>query len=121
MLWLSGQAAAKAVNFDAANLARETLRAGTPGIPLAKALTVRVKSADSSAARFVHRGATSQDVADTALILLLKRAQPILTADLYRLEAALRARISWRQLGRDRPLLSFLGANRSRCRHRWSG
>ena len=84
------QTAAKAVNFDAAILARETLRAGTPGIPLAKALTARVKSEDSSAARFVHRGATSQDVADTALILLLKRAQPILNADLSRLEAALR-------------------------------
>src|SRR5271154_6745135 len=81
------QSAAKVANFDAAILARETLRAGTPGIPLAKALTARVKSADSSAARFVHWGATSQDVADTALILLLKRSQPILISDLSRLEA----------------------------------
>lgn len=84
------QSAARAANFDAAELARETLRAGTPGIPLAKALTAKVRAADSDAARFVHWGATSQDVADTALILLLKRSQPIFTGDLERLEAALR-------------------------------
>ncbi len=84
------QAAAKAADFDAAALARETLRAGTPGIPLSKALAAKVRAANPDAARFVHWGATSQDVADTGLILLLKRAQPILAADLGRLEAALR-------------------------------
>ena len=83
------RAAAKAANFDAAALARETLRGGTPGIPLAKALTAKVRAANAEAARWVHWGATSQDVADTGLILLLKRAQPILAADLSRLEAAL--------------------------------
>jgi 3-carboxy-cis,cis-muconate cycloisomerase len=82
--------AAKAPHFDAAALSREILRAGTPGIPLAKALTERVRTADAAAARFVHWGATSQDVADTALILLLKRSQPILAADLSRLEETLR-------------------------------
>ncbi len=82
------QAAAKAANFDVAALARETLRAGTPGIPLAKALTAKVHAANAEAARFVHWGATSQDVADTALVLLLKRAQPLLAADLARLDAA---------------------------------
>jgi 3-carboxy-cis,cis-muconate cycloisomerase len=84
------RAAAKAANFDAAALARETLRAGTPGIPLSKALAAKVRAANPDAARFVHWGATSQDVADTGLILLLKRSQPILAADLGRLEAALR-------------------------------
>lgn len=82
--------AAKATNFDSAALARETLRAGTPGIPLAKALAARVHAADPAAARFVHWGATSQDVADTALVLLLKRSQPLLSVDLSRLEEALR-------------------------------
>lgn len=81
---------ARADAFDAAALARDTLRAGTPGIPLVKALTDHVRAADASAARFVHWGATSQDVADTALILLLQRAQPIIGADLARLEEALR-------------------------------
>ncbi len=88
----ASEAIAKAASgnaFDHAALARDTLRAGTPGIPLVKVLTERVRSADSTAAGFVHWGATSQDVADTALILLLKRAQPIIDADLSRLEQAL--------------------------------
>jgi 3-carboxy-cis,cis-muconate cycloisomerase len=80
---------AKAGNFDAAALTRETLRAGTAGIPLVKALTAKVRAKSAEAARFVHWGATSQDVADTALILLLKRSQPLLAADLARLETAL--------------------------------
>jgi len=84
------RAAAKAANFDAAALARETLRAGTPGIPLSKVLAAKVRAANPDAARFVHWGATSQDVADTGLILLLKRAQPILAADLARLEEVVR-------------------------------
>lgn len=83
-------AAAGADSFDLGALSQETLRAGTPGIPLAKALTEAVRSKDAKAAEFVHWGATSQDVADTAIILLLKRAQPIIEADLARTEIALR-------------------------------
>lgn len=97
------QSAAKAAHFDSAALARETLRAGTPGIPLAKALTNQVRATDPGAARFVHWGATSQDVADTALILLLKRSQAILAADLSRLEAALR------RLSEQHPHTAMLG------------
>jgi 3-carboxy-cis,cis-muconate cycloisomerase len=82
--------AAKVDAFDAAALAQETLRAGTPGIPLVNALTERVRAIDSVAAGFVHWGATSQDVADTALVLSLKRAQPVIAADLTRLDEALR-------------------------------
>ena len=83
------KSAAKPANFDASSLAAETLRAGTPGIPLAKALAEKVGAQDQEAARFVHWGATSQDVADTALILLVKHSQPIFEADLSRLEVAL--------------------------------
>jgi 3-carboxy-cis,cis-muconate cycloisomerase len=83
------QATAKAGNFDAAALVRDTLRGGTPGIPVSKALTAKVHAANAEAARYVHWGATSQDVADTGLILVLKRAQVIFAADLSRLEAAL--------------------------------
>jgi 3-carboxy-cis,cis-muconate cycloisomerase len=83
-------AAAKAEGFDPATLADATLRAGTPGIPLVKALTERVRGIHPAAAGFVHWGATSQDVADTAIVLLLKRAQPILNSDITRLEKALR-------------------------------
>ncbi len=71
-------------------MAAATLRAGTPGIPLAKALTEHVRATNEDAARYVHWGATSQDVADTALVLLLKRAQPILSGDLSRLARALK-------------------------------
>lgn len=81
--------AAKAGNFDIAALSDATFRAGTPAIPLVKMLTAVVRNSDAEAARFVHWGATSQDVADTAMSLLLKRAEPILIADLTRLENAL--------------------------------
>jgi 3-carboxy-cis,cis-muconate cycloisomerase len=83
-------AAASVNNFDPAALASETLRAGTPAIPLVQALTRQVRKRNTAAAGFVHWGATSQDVADTALILLLKRVQAILESDLDRVEAALR-------------------------------
>lgn len=82
-------AAAKPGNFDISVLADATFRAGTPAIPLVKMLTDQVRKTDPDAARFVHWGATSQDVADTAMSLLLKRAEPILIADLSRLEKAL--------------------------------
>jgi 3-carboxy-cis,cis-muconate cycloisomerase len=82
-------AAANPDAFDVAALSRNTLRAGTYGIPLAKALTEIVRSRDASAAGFVHYGATSQDVSDTALILLLKRAQPLIESDLTRAGQAL--------------------------------
>ena len=37
----------------------------------------------------MHWGATSQDVVDSAMSLLLKRAEPMLSSDLLRLEKAL--------------------------------
>jgi 3-carboxy-cis,cis-muconate cycloisomerase len=83
-------AAAKAEAFDSSTLSRDMLRAGTPGIPLVRALTERVRGGSLAAAGFVHWGATSQDLADTALVLLLKRSKPILQSDLKRLEGALR-------------------------------
>lgn len=83
-------AAAQADAFDFPTLSRAMLRSGTPAIPVVKALTERVRSQNVAAAGFVHWGATSQDVADTALVLLLKRAKPILLSDLERLEGGLR-------------------------------
>ncbi|HEY1262371.1 MAG TPA: 3-carboxy-cis,cis-muconate cycloisomerase [Terriglobales bacterium] len=81
--------AARVQGFSPGKLAAQALRAGTPGIPLVKALTQRVRSTDQDAARYVHWGATSQDVADTALVLLLKQSQVFLKADLARLEKGL--------------------------------
>ncbi|MGH9538493.1 MAG: 3-carboxy-cis,cis-muconate cycloisomerase [Terriglobales bacterium] len=82
-------AAATPEAFDAARLAQDGLLAGALPIPFVKALTERVRARDSAAAGFVHWGATSQDVADTALVLLLKRARPVLESDLPRLQNAL--------------------------------
>src|SRR5215472_19087302 len=82
-------AAANPAAFNAVELSRKSLRAGTPSIPLVKALTERVRSADEAAAAFLHWGATSQDVSDTALILLLKQAQSLIDADLGRCEKAI--------------------------------
>jgi 3-carboxy-cis,cis-muconate cycloisomerase len=81
--------AATAEVFDTAQLSREALRAGTPAIPVVKALTERVRASDPDAARFVHWGATSQDVTDSALVLLLGRARALLASDHVRLMAAL--------------------------------
>jgi 3-carboxy-cis,cis-muconate cycloisomerase len=82
-------ASAKPGNFDAASLAQASLRAGTPAIPLVKALTEHVRETNPDAARFVHWGATSQDAADTAMSLLLRRAEKIVAEDLLKLEQAL--------------------------------
>jgi 3-carboxy-cis,cis-muconate cycloisomerase len=83
-------ATATAAGFDTEALSHDALRAGTPGIPLVKALTEKVRTSNPAAAGYVHWGATSQDVADTALVLVLKRAETVLEADLLRVEEALR-------------------------------
>ena len=49
-------------------------QAGNPAIPLVKELTALVRKIDARAARFVHAGATSQDLIDTATMLQLKVA-----------------------------------------------
>ena len=84
-------AAATPASFDPVTLAQETLRAGTPGIPMARALAEVVRAKNETAAGFVHWGATSQDVADTALVLLLRSAKKVLAADLRRTEKSLAA------------------------------
>jgi 3-carboxy-cis,cis-muconate cycloisomerase len=83
--------AAVAGDFDAAALARAARASGTVAIPLVSALTARVRSIDPDAARFVHWGATSQDIVDTALVLLLERACAVMEGDHEGLTAALRA------------------------------
>ncbi|MEO8661071.1 MAG: 3-carboxy-cis,cis-muconate cycloisomerase [Bryobacteraceae bacterium] len=82
--------AATADGFDVAELTRLALRAGTPAIPLVRMLTQRVRARDAYSAGFVHWGATSQDVVDTALVLLLRQCRPVLEADHRRVVQALR-------------------------------
>lgn len=76
--------------FDTAVLARDARRSATPVVPLVDALTERVRAIEPTDAAFVHLGTTSQDVADTALVLMLRRAEGVLTGDHERLTRALR-------------------------------
>ena len=85
--------AAVAEGFDIAELVRQSLRAGTPAIPLVRMLTERVRARDAAAADFVHWGATSQDVTDTAMVLLLGRCRRVLEADHERVSRGLAAAI----------------------------
>jgi 3-carboxy-cis,cis-muconate cycloisomerase len=76
--------ACRSESFDLNALAEAATRSGNLAIPLVKALTASVASADADAARYVHWGATSQDVIDTAAMLTLRAAIDALLADLDR-------------------------------------
>jgi 3-carboxy-cis,cis-muconate cycloisomerase len=76
--------ACKAESFDIASLAEAATRSGNLAIPLVKALTANVAKADAEAARYVHWGATSQDVIDTAAMLSLRAGIDVLLVDLDR-------------------------------------
>src|SRR5688500_414767 len=60
--------------YDTDAIAREAHLGATPAISLVKALRARVAGVDEASAAYVHWGATSQDITDTALVLLLQRA-----------------------------------------------
>jgi 3-carboxy-cis,cis-muconate cycloisomerase len=76
--------ACKAESFDLAALADAATRSGNLAIPLVKALTSGVAKADAEAARYVHWGATSQDVIDTGAMLGLRAGTDALLADIDR-------------------------------------
>ncbi|MXV05749.1 MULTISPECIES: 3-carboxy-cis,cis-muconate cycloisomerase [unclassified Xanthomonas] len=84
-------AACDAARYDVATLAAATALAGNPAIPLVKALTAQVAAADEDAARWVHWGATSQDVIDSGAVLQLRAALDRVEAQLDALCAALAA------------------------------
>jgi 3-carboxy-cis,cis-muconate cycloisomerase len=80
-------AIAKACNagaFDLNALAEAATRSGVLAIPLVKALTANVAKTDTEAARYVHWGATSQDVVDTATMLTLRAGIDALSGDIDR-------------------------------------
>src|SRR4051794_1656558 len=77
-------AACRAESFDLAALADASTRSGNLAIPLVKALTSNVAQQNADAARYVHWGATSQDVIDTATMLTLRAAIEILLGDIDR-------------------------------------
>jgi 3-carboxy-cis,cis-muconate cycloisomerase len=77
--------ACRADLFDAEEIGRAGRGPGNPAAPLASALRERL---DDDAARWVHWGATSQDVLDTAAMLVSGRVLDLVTADLDGVAAA---------------------------------
>jgi 3-carboxy-cis,cis-muconate cycloisomerase len=73
-------AACRPERFDAERLALEGRASGNPAEPLARALADAV---DADAAAYVHYGATSQDIVDTAGMLVTRRALDLLLELLY--------------------------------------
>ncbi|CAL9277273.1 3-carboxy-cis,cis-muconate cycloisomerase [Streptomyces sp. SudanB5_2050] len=78
--------AADPARFDASSLAERARGGGNPVIPLVADLT---KAVGEEHGPYVHRGATSQDILDSALMLVAARALEPLLADLGRAERAL--------------------------------
>src|SRR3954469_9109534 len=72
-------AAASSARIDVVELARGSRATANPVVGLVKALTSAV---DASAAEYVHRGSTSQDILDTAMMLVADRTLRPLAADL---------------------------------------
>jgi 3-carboxy-cis,cis-muconate cycloisomerase len=72
--------AARAADFDIAELGELSALTGNPVPGLARALT---RAVGSQAGRAVHRGATSQDILDTAAMLLARTAIGAARADLF--------------------------------------
>ena len=75
--------------FDLDELAQGTALAGNPAIPMVKRLTALVAQRDPEAARYVHWGATSQDIMNTGLVLQLRAVLGLVRGDLDRLVATL--------------------------------
>ncbi|CAN5189254.1 3-carboxy-cis,cis-muconate cycloisomerase [soil metagenome] len=72
--------------IDPVDLAGESALAGTLAIPLVKRLRAALPHAF---APFAHKGATSQDVADTVMMLQAKAATDLVVIDLDRITTAL--------------------------------
>lgn len=76
---------------------------GSLAIPLIKKLTETVSLFDKQAAKYVHRGATSQDVIDTAMALVTKRSLAMIDGELGRICFSLAALA---RAHRDTPVLA---------------
>ena len=82
------RAAARASLYDHGAIAAEAVKAGNLAIPLVRDLTRHVAAAAPDAARYVHWGATSQDIIDTGFALQLRAALPPIVRHVERAEAA---------------------------------
>lgn len=75
--------------FDVPAIVTASRRAGSMAIPLVKALTKAVSEEESSAATHVHLGSTSQDVIDTGMVLVTRRALQLMDGKLEELSQCL--------------------------------
>jgi 3-carboxy-cis,cis-muconate cycloisomerase len=82
-------AACNAGLYDFAALGEAIATAGNSAIPLVKALGKQIASTDAEAERYVHLGATSQDVMDSGLVLQLRQALVLIEDDLAQLADSL--------------------------------
>lgn len=78
------RAACDPSRFDLTAIGQEAIASAVPVVPLVRALT----AAAGEAGRFVHLGATSQDVMDTAMVLVARRGLEVLARDLEKAAAA---------------------------------
>ncbi|MFF3906880.1 3-carboxy-cis,cis-muconate cycloisomerase [Streptomyces sp. NPDC001848] len=78
--------AAGSGRFDVRGIALRARSGGNPVIPLVADLT---KAAGEEYGPYVHRGATSQDILDTATMLVAARTLDVVLADLERTQQAL--------------------------------
>ncbi len=86
-------------HYDPEALAIAARDAGNRAIPLVAALTSRV---DAASRGYVHWGATSQDMLDTALVLQMRDALGLIASDIARLADALAAQV---KRHRDTPMV----------------
>ncbi|PPA02563.1 3-carboxy-cis,cis-muconate cycloisomerase [Pseudomonas sp. MWU12-2312b] len=79
------EAACQAGHYNFAALGEAIATAGNSAIPLVKALGKQIAANDAEAERYVHLGATSQDVMDSGLVLQMRRALELIDSDLAQL------------------------------------
>ena len=92
----------QADKIDIPSLVIAAQDAGNIAIPMVKQLTAAVAVMDADAARYVHWGATSQDVIDTGRVLQLREAINVITHELAALVDAL---AGMAQCYRDTPMI----------------
>jgi 3-carboxy-cis,cis-muconate cycloisomerase len=74
---------------DVPSLCKEAQQAGNLAIPFVRQLTAAVRERNEDASRWIHFGATSQDVLDTALVLQTRDALALLLARIEDLDGYL--------------------------------
>ncbi|MDG4765023.1 adenylosuccinate lyase family protein [Solwaraspora sp. WMMD406] len=82
---------AAATSLDVTAIAHRATGAANPVVVLVQEFTRAVAQTDPSAAEYVHRGGTSQDILDSAAMLLAGRVLDRIDADLVRIAGSLAA------------------------------